>query len=278
MATAPTPRVGRSLATRLYWPVAPLLPLAAVVVAWWLITVGLDQRSRVFPSPWDVVLELRRIAGGETPLGDSSYLHFAATLARLVVAFTISFVIGTALGILAGRKKVVFDLLNSVVWVLLSVPSIVWVFIFAVAIGLGNAVPIASLCALLTPLVLINVAEGAKSIPAELTEMAAAFHVGRRQLAKDVFVPYLIPYLVGAARVSFALGIRIVTVVEVIGLSHGVGYLLTYWNQSVEVAPIVAWGVIFIVCGLAVDNFVFAPLERRTAKGREIRQLRREVV
>lgn len=258
--------------------IVPVLPVVLLVLVWWFATGVLDQRSRVFPSPWDVSLALGRIVGGHTPLGGSSYVHLAATLARLAVAFSIAFVLGSALGILAGRKKIVFDLLNSMVWVLLSVPSIVWVFIFVVAIGLGNAVPVAALCALLTPLVLINVAEGAKSIPAELTEMATAFHVGRRQLIGEVFVPYLIPYLVGAARVSFALGLRIVTVVEVIGLSHGVGYLLTYSNQTVDVAPIVAWGIVLILIGLMVDNFVFAPLERRTTKGRQIQKTRREVV
>lgn len=259
--------------------VTPILPVVLVVLCWWFITVVLDQRSRVIPSPLDVAVELRRIAGGDSPLGGSSYVHFGATLARLGVAFCISFVLGSSLGILAGRKKIVFDLLGSIVWVFLSIPSIVWVFIFAVAIGLGNAVPIAALCALMTPLVLINVAEGAKSIPGELTEMANAFHVGTTQLVREVYLPYLVPYLVSAARISFALGVRIVTVVEVIGLSSGVGYLLTYWNQSVRVAPIIAWGIIFIVFGLIIDNAVFARLERWATKGRQLSdRTRREVV
>lgn len=264
---------------RAFSVIVPVLPIVLVVICWWFVADILGQRSRVFPSPFDVVVELRRIVGGDTPIGGSSYVHFGASLARLAIAFGVSFVLGSALGILAGRKKIVFDLLGSSVWVFLSVPSIVWVFIFVVALGLGNAVPITALCALLTPMVFVNVVEGSKSIPVELTEMAGAFHVGRRQLITEVYVPYLVPYLVGAARVSFALGLRIVTVVEVIGLSKGVGYLLDYWNQSVNVAPIVAWGVIFIVVGLVIDNGVFAPLERRATKGRtSVRRTRREIV
>lgn len=243
-----------------------LLPVVLVIVVWWIVTIAFGLRSRVLPSPWDVAQALGRILSGDAVIGPSTYVHLAATFGRLAVAFGISFVVGVLLGILAGRKRFVFDLLSSIVWVFLAVPSIVWVFIFVVAIGLGNAVPVAAMCALLVPLVLINVSEGAKAIPGELTEMARGFHIGRRQLVTEVYVPYLAPYLAGAARVSFALGVRIVMVVEVIGLSAGAGYLVNYWHQSLRVAPMVAWGIVFIVIGLAVDRGLFAPLERGMAR------------
>lgn len=255
--------------------ILPVLLVVGVVVLWWVVAVPLGYQSRVLPSPLDVARQLARMSTGETPFG-SAYGHLAATFARLAVAFGVSFVLGTVVGIIAGRKKVVFELLNNVVWVLLAVPSVVWVFVFAVAIGLGNKVPVAAIAALLTPLVLINVAEGAKSIPGDISQMARSFHVGRIQLMTDVYIPFLAPYLAGAARVSFAFGVRIVMVAEVIGLSKGVGYLVTYWNQSVQSAPIVAWGIVFICIGVAVDYGVFAPLERRLAKGREVHRTRSE--
>lgn len=252
------------------------LPVVLGVVIWWFVTVGMGLQSRVLPSPMDVGMALQRILSGDSVVGPSPYVHLAATFARLMVAFVFSFVVGVALGILAGRRQFVFDLLSSLVWVFLAVPSIVWVFIFVVAIGAGNTVPVAAMSALLIPLVLINVAEGAKAIPDELTEMATGFHVSRRQLVAEVYVPYLAPYLAGAARVSFALGVRIVMIVEVIGLSAGAGYLVNYWNQSLRVAPMIAWGVIFIVIGLLVDRLLFAPLERNMARkvGQQVEQTR----
>lgn len=243
-----------------------VLPVVLVIVVWWFITVALGLRSRVLPAPLDVAVAVQDILSGDAVVGPSTYVHMAATFARLMVAFIVSFVIGVGLGILAGRKPVVFDLLSSIVWVFLAIPSIVWVFVFVVAIGLGNVVPVAAMSALLIPLVLINVAEGAKAIPDELTEMAKGFHVGRRQLVTELYVPYLAPYLAGAARVSFALGVRIVMIVEVVGLSAGAGYLVNYWSQQTRVAPIVAWGVVFIVIGLLVDRLLFAPLERNMAR------------
>lgn len=252
------------------------LPVVLGVIVWWIVTVGMGLRSRILPSPSDVGMALQRILSGDSVVGPTTYVHLAATFARLVVAFAFSFVVGVALGILAGRKQFVFDLLSSLVWVFFAVPSIVWVFIFVVAIGAGNVVPVAAMSALLIPLVLINVAEGAKAIPEELTEMAKGFHVGRRRLVTEVYVPYLAPYLAGAARVSFALGVRIVMIVEVVGLSAGAGYLVNYWHQSLRVAPMIAWGVIFIVIGLLVDRLLFAPLERSMARkaGQQVEEKR----
>jgi NitT/TauT family transport system permease protein len=222
-------------------------------------------RPRVYPPPDRVFAALVEIAIGNGELG-SSYVQIAATLARLVAAFLFSIVAGTLLGILAGRVKLAFSLLENVVWVFMAVPSIVWVFIFAVAFGISNIVPVAAIAALLTPMILVNVAEGAKSIPADLVEMSQSYKVTRRDRLLNVFLPYLVPYITASARTAFALGIKLVVVAEVVGLAVGVGYEINYWYDRLYMAPIVAWGIVMILIGLIVDYGIFGPLERRVGK------------
>ncbi len=250
-----------------------MVPLIVLVAVWWAITLVLD-RSRVFPPPPLVATEFIRILQGEGVLG-STYMHTAATLNRLVTAFAVSMVIGSTLGILAGRIPLLFDLIDNLVWVFMAVPSIVWVFIFAVGVGISEAVPIAAVSALLAPQILINVAEGTKSLPAELLEMGRSYKAGRRQMLFDVFLPYLVPYLTSSARVAFALGIKLIVVAEVVGLSSGIGYELKYWYDRLFMAPIVAWGFVMIAIGLIVDYGVFGPLERWAGqwKGRAVAEL-----
>lgn len=245
--------------------VAPLGPLAVVALAvliWWIATIPLGLGSAAIPSPSDVGVSLWNIIRDDIPLGHTGG-QLLATLERLFVAFAIAFVIGTAVGVAAGRLPWFFDLVDDILWIFLAVPSIVWVFIFAVAIGLSNSVPIAALVVVMLPLVAINVAEGAKTIPKDLIEMSDAFKVGGLRRILDVYLPFLVPYLASSARVSFALGVRVVTVVEVIGLTKGVGYLLNYHNDLFQIAPIIAWGLILILIGILVDQAVFGPLERR---------------
>lgn len=240
------------------------VPIVLAIAAWWILTAWLD-RPRVYPTPPVVFDALLVILSGEGEVG-STYVHLAATLVRLAVAFSVSLVVGTAIGILAGRVRIVFSTIENVLWVFLAVPSIVWVFLFAVAFGISNIVPVAAITALLTPMVIVNVAEGAKSVPADLVEMAKSYKVAPRQRTMELFLPYLVPYITASARTAFALGIKLVIVTEVVGLATGVGYEVKFWYTRLFMGPIVAWGIVMIVIGLAVDSLVFGPIERRVGR------------
>lgn len=245
-------------------------PLVALLIIWWAGALLLN-RARVYPTPDVVVGALIEIASGRGELGPA-YFHMAATLGRLGAAFGISMVVGTLLGILAGRVRLVFSLLENILWIFMAVPSIVWVFIFAVAFGISNFVPIAAVAALLTPMVLVNIAEGAKSVPSDIVEMSDSYKVTRWQRLTGVFLPFLVPYLVSSARTAFGLGVKLVVVAEVVGLASGVGYEIQYWYDRLFMGPIVAWGIVMVAVGLVVDYGIFGPLERRVSrwKGRPV--------
>ena len=241
-----------------------IVPVVAVVAIWWVVTESLG-RARVYPTPDIIWEDILTILGGQGETG-STYDHILATLYRLVAAFVLSFIVGTAIGILAGRIKLVFSLVENLVWVFMAVPSIVWVFLFAVAMGITDVVPIAAVSALLTPMIIVGVAEGAKSIPKDVLEMADSYKATTFQRVRDIYLPFLVPYLASSARTAFALGIKLIVVAEVIGLEHGIGFELKYWYGRLFMGPIVAWGIVMIVIGLAVDYGIFGPLERRVSR------------
>jgi ABC-type nitrate/sulfonate/bicarbonate transport system permease component len=241
-------------------------PLLALVAVWWLVASLLD-RPRVYPPPDAVFTELVKIVRGDGVLG-STYTHVAATLLRLVAAFAVSMVLGVLIGIVAGRVRAAFNLVENLVWVFMAVPSIVWVFIFAVALGTTNVVPVAAMSALLTPMILVAVSEGAKSVPADIVEMSRSYKVSAWQRLTGVYLPFLVPYIASSARTAFALGIKLVVVAEVVGLANGIGYEIGYWYDRLFMGPIVGWGIVMIAIGLAVDYGVFGPIERRVGRWR----------
>lgn len=252
-------RLGR-LAGRLPLGAVPVVVLVAV---WWALTATVLQQERIYPPPSLVAEELLRILSGDGPIG-STYSHMGATMLRLLSSFVLAFLGGTLLGVLAGRKKWVFDFLDNLVWVAMAVPSVVWVFIFVIVFGVGDVVPVAALVVLLGAPVLIGTAEGVKAVPEDLVTMATSYRAGVWQRLFSLYLPSIAPYMAANARVAFALGIKIVIIAEVIGLPNGVGLLVQYWSDRLFMAPVVAWGLLLMVLGLVVDSFVFAPLERRT--------------
>ncbi|SLN75564.1 ABC transporter permease [Roseisalinus antarcticus] len=258
------------------WSVTPkslllnALPVAAAVLVWWAATTYILVQPRIYPTPQGVFTELVRIFKNEGPIGEP-YTHAAATLWRLTIAWGGGFVAATLLGVLAGRKKWVFDFFSYPVWIAMAVPSVVWVYIFLVVFGIEEMVPILALMILLAAPVFLGTAEGVRSTPKELLEMCDSYKIGTRQRLFHFYLPYIAPYMVANARVSFAYGIRIVLIAEVIGLPNGVGILVGYWSDSLYMAPIVAWGLLLMATGMIVDYCIFAPLQRRIRREAEPR-------
>jgi NitT/TauT family transport system permease protein len=243
------------------------VPIVVLVLLWQLATDVWLTQARLFPPPVDVWDALRDIFKNEGAVG-GTYGNALATFKRIIIAFLLSFVVGAGVGVVAGRKKLIFDLVSNPLWVAMAVPSVVWAFIFVVMLGTGDVVPIAALMALLVPNVLITVAEGTKSLSAELLEMADSYGASWKQRLREVYAPQLVPYFFASARVSFSLAIKVSVVAEVIGVQQGIGYELDNWYTQTILAPVVAWGVILTVVGLTVDYLVFAPLERRMGRWR----------
>jgi ABC-type nitrate/sulfonate/bicarbonate transport system permease component len=265
--TAAVPRRPSPMHDRARRVLLGLIPIVGFIVLWEVATSFWLTSTRLFPPPDMVAEEIWKILKGEGPI-NSSYVDAFATLRRIVVAFSAAFVIGCSLGVLAGRVRIVYDFISNPLWVSMAVPSVVWAFIFVVIFGTGDIVPISALMALLIPNVTITVAEGTKALSRELGEMAASYGTTTAQRVKSVYLPQLVPYLFSSARVSFGLAIKIAVVAEVIGLEAGIGYELDYWYTQTVLAPVVAWGVILVAIGLAVDQLVFGPLERRVGRWR----------
>jgi NitT/TauT family transport system permease protein len=265
--TAAVPRRPSPMRDRARRVLLGLIPIVGFIVLWEVATSFWLTSTRLFPPPDMVAEEIWKILKGEGPI-NSSYVDAFATLRRIVVAFSAAFVIGCSLGVLAGRVRIVYDFISNPLWVSMAVPSVVWAFIFVVIFGTGDIVPISALMALLIPNVTITVAEGTKALSRELGEMAASYGTTTAQRVKSVYLPQLVPYLFSSARVSFGLAIKIAVVAEVIGLEAGIGYELDYWYTQTVLAPVVAWGVILVAIGLAVDQLVFGPLERRVGRWR----------
>lgn len=257
-----------SVVGRNRWPLAlrfllGLLPLAIVVFLYEQLAQS-RARPRVFPPVTDILGALGTILNGHAELGNA-YDQILTTALRLIVAFLVSFVLGIAIGIAAGRNKLVFSFVENLVWIFMAVPSVVWVFIFLIALGLNPIVPPVAVAATVMPQFIVLVAEGAKSVPPDLVEMSRSYKTTTWQRLTGLFIPYLVPYIVAASRTSYATAVKIMLVAEAVGQPNGIGFEVEYWEGQLFMGPIIAWGIIMLALGILVDRFLFSPIERRVS-------------
>lgn len=194
--------------------------------------------------------------------------HLAVTLTRVLVAFAIAMVLGAAIGLAMGRWRQIDLLLDGWIVILLNLPALVIAVLFYVWFGLTDAAAVGAVALNKLPLVAMTMREGARSLERDYAEMAAVFRVPRWRRFRHVVAPQLVPFVLVATRSGLALIWKIVLVVELLGLSEGIGFQLQLYFQLFDVPRILAYALAFVAVVQLIEWGILQPLERRAARWR----------
>lgn len=240
-----------------YWVVLP-----SFVLLWALVASFL--KTPLLPTPLHVLDTLiRESASGEL------WHHLSATLGRVIVAFILSMLLGTAIGVVMGRSKTANALFDPMLVLLLNLPALVTIILMYVWFGLVEVAAVMAVVINKVPNVAVTVREGARSLDYRLEEMATVYDFTRWQRFRDVWVPQLFPYLMAATRGGLALIWKIVLVVELLGRSDGIGFQLHLAFQIFDVAAILAYSLTFIAVVQLIELIILQPLEHRSSRWRQ---------
>lgn len=244
--------------TRLLWTG---VSLAGFGLLWALIAAALE--SRVLPGPaevWEAFLH-------EQTYGDY-WWHMGATLARVAVAFGLSMLIGTAIGIALGRSGRADRFFGGWLTLFLNLPALVTMILCYVWFGLTEVAAIAAVAINKIPNVAATLREGARALDRDLGEMAEVYRLSPPERLRHVILPQLAPFFAVAARNGLALVWKIVLVVELLGRSSGVGFQLHTYFQLFDVAAILAYAFGFILIVQIIELGILEPWERHVTRWR----------
>ena len=234
----------------------------ALFVAVWAIA-ALVANSPMLPTPWSVVQSMI----DHTVAGDLPY-HIGVTLARVAAAFVIAMAIGTAGGLIMGRKRSADILFDGWLVLGLNVPALVVIILCYIWLGLTDVAAVIAVALNKIPLVVVTVREGARTIDRDLMQVAQVYRFSRRKTLTAVMLPQLYPYIMAAARNGLALIWKIVLLVELLGRSDGVGFQLSIYFQYFDISSILAYTLAFIAVVLFVEIAVLRPLEAHLTRWR----------
>ncbi len=235
---------------------ATRLLVAAALLLIWQAAAMLAQ-SRLLPS----LLAVLQAMWAETRSG-ALLLNLAITMARVLVAFTISLSLGCAIGIAMGRWRGLDLALDTLVTMLLNLPALVLIVLIYVWFGLTETAAIAAVTLNKLPSTIITLREGARTLDPNLAEMAQSFAMPRLRALRHVVLPQLAPYILTAARSGLALIWKIVLVVELLGRSNGIGFQIQIYFQLFDVTLILAYTLAFLIVVQLIEWAALQPLER----------------
>lgn len=191
------------------------------------------------------------------------FYHTFITLRRVILSFIIAMIIGTALGIVMGRKEKINTFLDDWLVLGLNIPALVIIILSYVWFGLNEIAAVLAVSLNKIPMVAVIMREGTRSIDNKYVEVGKFYNVGNKKLFMQVILPQLYPYLMSSARSGLSLIWKIVLVVELLGRSNGVGFKLYGFFQFFDISGILAYTLTFVIIIIIFEFIFLRPIEKK---------------
>jgi NitT/TauT family transport system permease protein len=222
-------------------------------------------RLGIFPAQFFPPLET--IAAAFVRLTANGILphHALDTLVRLIVGFALAAGAGIAAGVLMGRSRRAEDILLPLVSIGAPIPGLAYAPLFLLWFGAGN-IPAVALVAFVSSFPIIyNSWTGVKAVKEIWLRSAQAMGADDRRLFRHVVLPGALPYIVTGLRLGLAQAWRILVAVEMLAaVPWGLGWLIFGAQEFLNTDVMLAGIAVIALIGLALEKFVFQPLENFT--------------
>jgi NitT/TauT family transport system permease protein len=230
--------------------------IGCVLVIWWLAsTVFFPTLIPTVGSTLDTVWHLLT--------GAYFYQQLWVTTQRVLLGFALAFVAGLVIGTAMGRFKAVEAFFEMFIVIGTSQPGLFVSMILLVALGLKSSSAIITLAYLATPIITVSIWQGAKRMDTNLEEVAAVFGYSRVTRIRHVIMPQLAGPALAAVRTGLGITWKYVVMIEMLGLTDGVGYEVTRSFQLFDLRSVIAWTLCFLAFVLLVEYLVIRTIERR---------------
>jgi len=235
-------------------PTCLALLLPTLLILGWEISVrvGLTDLS-LYSSPTQILAEVSKLIAGGVLLQ-----HLESTFLRVTVGFAIGVFTATFFGALTGFSRLSRELLDPLLQSLRSIPSMAWVPLFILWLGINESSKISLIALGVFFPVYLNLMNGVQNVDRKLVEVGLATGFRGAELVWRIILPASLPaYLVGL-RQGLALGWMFVVAAEIMGASRGLGYLLIDGEATGRPAIMIASVILFGICGKLTDGLLVA--------------------
>jgi sulfonate transport system permease protein len=224
-----------------------LLPVALAVIWETVVRAGWFS-GRLAPPPSVIFATFVHLAR----TGELQH-HALVTLARVAVGFGCGVAAATIIGAAAGYSGLARRLLDPTLQALRAIPSIAWVPLFILWLGIFEASKVTLIAVGVFFPVYLGLMGAIQSVDRKLVEVGRAFRLSDIEMVWRILLPAVLPAYVIALRSGLGLGWMFVVAAELMGASEGLGYLLIDGQQLGKPAEIVTAIVAFAIVGKTTD-------------------------
>jgi sulfonate transport system permease protein len=238
-----------------------LLPLALIVLAELAVRRGWVA-ANLLPAPSEVLVTLQDLAK------QGLLAHVGTSTLRVASGFALGAGLALLLGALVGLSRVAEALLNPSFQALRAIPSLAWVPLLLLWLGIDEAPKITLIAIGAFFPVFMGVSSGFRDVDRKLVEVARLRGLSRAALARRVLLPAALPSVLTGLRNGLSLAWMFMVAAELIAASQGLGYLLTDGRETSRADIVLAAILLLALLGKLSDS-AMAAIETRALHWRD---------
>lgn len=235
--------------------------ILTMIFLWWIVSLFFPPT--LVPKPWETFAEVANIVST-----GNFFSEMGSTLRRVLVGFGIAMIFSIPLGILMGTLRSLESFFEPPVILGLTMPGLIWAVLMIMFFGLNETSAYAAVAITIMPMLAISIWQGTKSIDKDLIDMSRIFHASPWSKVIDVILPQLISHILAAIRYGLGLAWKVVVVVEMFGLSNGVGYQVVRGFNVFSMKAVLAWAISFLVVMIVIEFGIIGWLEKAVTRWR----------
>ncbi len=238
-------RLPKNLKVGLYGSVVPIILLAV----WQILSVVGVFEQHLLPAPTQVLEKVGSMVADGTLWG-----HIGVTLLRIFIGFAIGVAFAVVIGSFVGYLKIAEQLMDPLIQGFRSIPSLAWVPLFILWMGIGEPSKITLIAVGVFFPVYLNIVSGIQGVDRKLIEVGKIYNFTPFQLVRKVILPASLPSFFTGIRSGLGLGWMFVVAAELMGASKGIGYLLVVGQNTYSPDLVLASIVLIAILGKLTDS------------------------
>jgi len=209
---------------------------------------------KVIEETWDPLIINPFFQGDGTDQG--LFWQLAASLKRVALGYSLSAIVGIALGILVGVSTLMFRALDPIFQVLRTVPPLAWLPIALAA--LRDSQPAAIFVIFITAIwpIIINTGVGVQNIPQDYNNVAKVLKLSKLKYFTKVLIPATVPYIFTGLRIAIGLSWLAIVAAEMLTGGVGIGFFIWDAYNSGSISEVILALVYVGIVGLLLDKLI----------------------
>src|SRR5246500_488289 len=224
----------------------PLIFGLLTLAAWQAIVMGAGIPEYLLPAPTAIFANVDRTLA----------VQLAVTFVEAVIGFLIASVLAFGCAIMFVRFNTLEEGLFPIAIAVKTTPIVAIAPLLVIWLGTGWWSKIVAAILICFFPVLVNTVKGLKAAGLEYPELFETLGASRAQEFRKLRVPFCLPYLFSALKISSSLAVVGAIVGEFVGATQGLGYLIIISSAHLETATLFSAIVAAAMAGIAMFHAI----------------------